>query len=542
MIKKLLAASSFLLPGILMAQTAMDAYQISRPDIKGTARFMSMGGAFGALGGDLSVLNQNPGGIGVYRSCEIGFTLELDAQQSQAVSQNLSNKLNNTPFYLNNAGAIVSINVENSGLRCFNLGFTFNKSSSLNNRFSGMTPTLNTSVTNYIAALANSQDITVGDLTTTDRYDPYNPMDGGYQAPWATILGYGAYFINPRSQADGKVHWEGQFGSNTTGSGYYRVHDKGAMDEYNIAFGGNINNWLYWGMDFGIVDLSYDRKSLWSEQLDNAYVANSDFTLSATTSDLSILNNYKLRGSGFNYKLGFIFRPIQELRLGIAMHTPTWYKIEQTYRGRADGIYGNHRSPIIQFTNNGYDAYYDYRFRTPWKIIASAAGVLANRFIISADYEWCNYKYMKYADKFSSDYFNPMDDPFYYTNSDIKDYYQSTSTMRLGLEGRLSKNLSLRAGYAISSSPVKQSVQDNEVTIYTDGCRLDYSLDDRTYYITGGIGFHVKGFYTDLAYVYKNRQSSWRPFPTDIIEPSLAPSVKVTSANHQVVLSIGYKF
>ena len=69
-------------PSTMSAQSATDAYQVSQYDLKGTARFMSMAGAFGALGGDLSTLSQNPAGIGVYRSNELGFTLNLDAQQS----------------------------------------------------------------------------------------------------------------------------------------------------------------------------------------------------------------------------------------------------------------------------------------------------------------------------------------------------------------------------------------------------------------------------------------------------------------------------
>ena len=38
----------------LFAQGSMNAYNYSRTDIKGTARYMGMGGAFGALGGDIS--------------------------------------------------------------------------------------------------------------------------------------------------------------------------------------------------------------------------------------------------------------------------------------------------------------------------------------------------------------------------------------------------------------------------------------------------------------------------------------------------------
>ena len=58
----LIALSLSLSAGTMMAQSAVDAYSISRGgDLRGTARFMSMGGAFTALGGDISTLNQNPG-------------------------------------------------------------------------------------------------------------------------------------------------------------------------------------------------------------------------------------------------------------------------------------------------------------------------------------------------------------------------------------------------------------------------------------------------------------------------------------------------
>ena len=52
-------------PAVSFAQSAIDAYNLSQSDLRGTSRFMSMAGAFGALGGDLSTLTQNPAGIGV---------------------------------------------------------------------------------------------------------------------------------------------------------------------------------------------------------------------------------------------------------------------------------------------------------------------------------------------------------------------------------------------------------------------------------------------------------------------------------------------
>ena len=57
--KILFSVSAFMLPALMFGQTAIDAYNLSQSDFKGTARFMSMGGAFTSLGGDLSTLNQN---------------------------------------------------------------------------------------------------------------------------------------------------------------------------------------------------------------------------------------------------------------------------------------------------------------------------------------------------------------------------------------------------------------------------------------------------------------------------------------------------
>ena len=110
-------------------------------------------------------------------------------------------------------------------------------------------------------------------------------------------------------------------------------------------------------------------------------------------------------------------RPVPQLRIGFAMHTPTWYDLEQSYLGATSSIYGNHRGEEIHYTNGGYDAVYDYRFRTPWRLIASMAGVIANRFIISADYEWANYRYCHFTDKYDDNWLNGGYDSFTYTLS-----------------------------------------------------------------------------------------------------------------------------
>lgn len=524
------------------AQSAIDAYQFSQPDLKGTARFMSMGGAFGALGGDLTTLSQNPGGIGVYRNSEIGVTVNFDIQNS--ITESSSHKFtdNQFKFLLNNVGYVGAIRLNNSVMPFFNWGFTYNKAASFNRRYNGKI-NLSNSMSNYIAGVANSNNLTVGDVTTTDHYDPYNPNDGGYISPWIAILGYDSYLINPQGHNE-DTHWNGLWNNNTSGTGQFGVAETGGIDEYNLSFGGNIKNVVYWGMDFGITSLSFNQTVLWNEQLNNAQISNPDGSSVRTDADWSMLNNYIVRGNGFNYKLGVIVKPIQELRIGFAFHTPTWYAMQEEYLASTTYDYPDTDiRPGGSQTNDGYLGYNDYKFRTPWKIIASAAGVIGSKFIISADYEWTEYQGMNFSGYNDWDNIFETNSSYYYENNDIDDYYQSTNTFRIGAEYRIIPQVSLRAGYANVSSPVKENVRNNSTSIYTAGTNPSYSFDNSINYVTCGAGFKYKKFYCDLAYVYKHRSSEWHAFTPDPANISIiSPQSKLSSDNHQIAVSMGLKF
>ena len=540
MMKRILLVSAIAMSAMtLSAQGAMDAYQFNQPDLKGTARFMSMGGAFGALGGDMTTISQNPGGIGVYRNSEIGFTVNFDIQNSTTESQFFKTNDNQFKFLLNNVGYIGSIRLNNSVMPFFNWGFTYNKAASFNRRYSG-SMNIRNSMSNYMAGIANSNDMTVGDVTTTADYDPYNPNDGGFISPWITILGYDSYLINPQGK-NGKTNWRGLWGNKTTGIGNFGVIESGGIDEYNISFGGNILDFLYWGMDFGITTLRFDQQVLWNERLENAQIANQDGSIVTTDANWAMTNNYFVRGNGFNYKLGLIVKPIQELRLGFAFHTPTWYAMEEEYK--AFTVYDYPDSDIRpggSETNNGYYGFNDYKFSTPWRLIASAAGVIDSKFIISADYDWTSYQGMNFSAYREWGVFN---DSYYYENKDIEDYYQSTNTFRIGAEYRVLPQVSLRAGYANVSSPIKQEVRDNAYIVYTAGTNPSYSIDNSINYVTCGLGFKYKKFYCDLAYVYKHRSSDWHAFTPDPYSPEIpSPQSKLTTDDHQIAVSMGVKF
>lgn len=525
------------LPAGAAAQSAMDGYQFNQNDLKGTARFMSMGGAFGALGGDLSVLSQNPGGIGVYRNSEMGFTFDLDAQKSTTDAYGMKMGVDNTRFLLNNIGGVATMRLSNSGLRNINFGFTYQKAASFNRKYKGTVNRLNNSMSNYVAGVANDGGATVADLTTTSSYDPYNPDDGGWTAPWLSILGFDSYLISPVGDPD-NPRWVGQWGDGTNGNGYFDVEEKGSVDEYNLSFGGNINNVFFWGMDFGITDFKYAQNSLWGENLDNAYLEE-DGALTRNRADWSLYNHYAVSGNGFNYKLGFIVKPIQELRLGFAFHTPTWYNLNEVFYGDVDYSYGNGAESGLAQTNNGYDGYNSYDFRTPWKLIFSAAGVIGNSLIISADYEWEPTSGMRFSERSWDGYsYASKDDAFYYTNEDIKSIYQSTNTFRVGAEFRVTPQFSLRAGFANVSSPVKTAAREGFVDMYPAGTNPSYTLDNTTTYVTCGLGYRYHRFSVDLAYVYKHRTSDYYAYPPDTqVGLSSVPTANLTTNHSQIVLS-----
>ena len=561
----LLSTVLLALPATMNAQGVIDALRLSQQDLKGTARYMSMGGAFGALGGDLTTLSQNPAGIGVYRSHEVGITVDLDMQNSSTHTGTWINKENQTKFLLNNVGGVLTLKLNSDAVPNLNFGFTYNKDVSFNRVYSGYLGDINNSMTSWIAGVSNANGVTVGDVTFTDNYDPYNPNDGGYPAPWISIIGYDKFLINPIGNPDSPV-WEGQWGApgtnrpGTSGTANYAVSEKGGVDSFNIAFGGNFGNIVYWGMDFDISSLNYTRESFYQESLDNAWVDNGQ-ELEQTTSDWNIQNYYNVSGTGFTYKLGFIVRPIQELRIGFAFHTPTYYSLTQQFGATVNTNY-NGEGWKGASTNDGIPGYSDFRFITPWKIQVSAAGVIGNKFIISAEYEWAQTSKMHFNDPIYNNggYYDwgwddGWDDDWYYygrpgtrsgfnsydkQNQSISRYFGDTNTIRIGAEYRILPQLSVRAGYSHVSSPVKATTRT--ANIPTAGTMSDYRLDKSTNYVTCGLGFRTGGFYADLAYVYKHINSTWQPYTNDPESGFKAPEADVKLNNSQLVLSLGYKF
>ena len=563
--KQQLLALALSLPACAFAQTAVDAYSASQLDLRGSARFMSMGGAFTALGGDISTLNQNPGGIGVYRSSDISLTLDLEPQSTKSTVGTLTDKNSQTKFGVNNFGYIGTVNTGNETMPFFNWGVSYSKIASFDRRYGGRLGQIGTSYTNMVADYTTYDGYTQGDLINDNPY-----FDSS--APWSSILMFDGFGINPT--APGANSYAGLFNyGNTTGEGWYNIEEKGHVDEYSLNFGGNVMNILYWGIGFGITDIDFKQYAYYGESFTDLnvprfipdavnpdggsygyYPGNAD-QAEPNTGDYGLTNYKHIWGSGFNFKAGVIIKPVNEFSLGLAVHTPTYYNL--SYEGNATMAFG-YDSPLynqneVNKFNNGQTSTewsdFDWKLQTPWRFMVGAAGVLGGKAIISADYEYRAYGDMKVKDWNGYNY-----DAY---NNDVKTFYKGVNILRLGAEYRVTPAFSIRAGYSYESSPVQKQLldpsNDSEVLyVPTSGAddtetQPSFTLDRTTNYITCGIGYRYKYFYADLAYVYRHRESDYQAFTNyeELMNPGTivyAPKAKVTDSNSQIVLTLGVRF
>ena len=530
--KSLIAAALLGLPMIMSAQSAVDAYTLSQTELRGTARFMSMGGAFTALGGDLSSLNQNPAGIGVYRRSEVGVTLDISPRKFAATSPSTKMTTDKTKVNCNNFGYIGTMRLDGA-LRTFSWGASYNRIASFDRVFNAYQNPSPSSLSNYIAAFTGNTPEGTLNFDKDAGYNPYLDSD----ADWLSILAYSGYLINP----NGAGGYQGLANGNTIGDSYSMVREKGYVDEYSINFGGNVDNVVMWGIGFGITDLSFNQTAIYSESMENATVPASDGTLQRGDAGFELGNYRSITGNGFNVKLGVILKPINELRFGFAVHTPTWYSMQNS--SYADLTYSYFDQSMPDSDNNpltGSDytenAAYNFRMTSPWKIMVGMAGVIGNMGIISVDYERQAYNNTRLSYEDSWGEYTPDDA----VNQDTKDYFKAANILRVGAELRVTPSLSLRAGYNYTSSTTKDGVLDGNVEVMTAGMNPAYVLNRDINSVSVGLGYRYKAFYVDGAYVYRKKNSTYQAFTN--YNGIKAPKADLTETTNSIVLSVGVKF
>ncbi|HLN72712.1 MAG: OmpP1/FadL family transporter [Methylococcaceae bacterium] len=480
----LIACSAF-------TQDLTDALRYSNYHLSGTARSAAMGNAFGALGGDFSSLSINPAGVGVYRAGE--FTITPSLGQSNVDGTYLGNTVSDSKYNisLDNIGYVAAFNLgENSesGLVSINVGLGFNKlgsftMSSLAEGFNsnhslltGFTENANKGTfSNYYEDLAERTDLLLYDNVKKEYFNDITDSNYG-QAQRSTI------------------------------------DRRGYINEYLLSVAANFNHRFYFGATLGIHDVYYKENAdlyEWDEQNNIPYFNNFNF------------NTYlKTAGSGVNLKLGAILKPIDQLRLGFAFHTPTFYKLNDLYDGsmRSSITYDDGATKEASATPNKQGVY-DYEIETPMKAIFSGALVVGKAGLVSVDYEFVDYSTAKL--KNGSDGYNYFDE-----NQTIKDAYKSVGNIHLGAELKLDPSFSLRGGYEYFPSVYKKSYLNE------NNPNLDASYST----FAGGFGYRQGGVFFDVAYKRIVNEENAKLYP------GAANMAKYETSKNNVMFTLGFRF
>ena len=436
------------------AQGIFDALRYADNSINGTARYMSMAGAFGALGGDASSIVDNPAGLAIYRSSEMTITgnfmtVQTNSSWDQAAS---GSKFN---FNINNAALVFAYvdPMRERGLVASNFSFSYNRLKNFH-RYADIRggESLN-SMTDYMASFTNG--FAESALEKTDSYDPYDNIN----VPWFSELAYQGYLINPGAGAD-SLNWTSLLANGETSTGRYKAVESGSVDEFGFNYGANISNVFYLGAGFNLQSIDYAITSVYGEQ----FQAGGNFVLQ---------NNFYTTGVGVNFKFGAIVRPTSFMRLGLSFHTPTYYAMTDRFYAEMD-----YDTEYVG-TATAPSGYASYSYRTPLKFQASTAFIIGKSAIISFDYLFTDYK----------------------GSTRLKSEVNETDVFENG-NAYASDNDDINK-YALSGHTFK--------TIRND---MEYFKDQGSLYGTGGFGYRHEGFGIDLTYAYRQKNELFKPYET----------------------------
>lgn len=540
------AQQQIVFDGTIMSQAGLsteDFVRLSQSQLYGTARSMAMANAFVSLGGDMASASINPAGLGMYRTSEIVITPLVTVQRSQnsAASYNSNSK---TRVALSNLGLLYSAYQGSGTVTGVNIGFSYNRVADLNYRTSYHWD----SPYDGVNAGPSLLNLMAGQLTANDLYPDKDGFLGyygnNYPDLWGAMMAYNAYLLDVYQDSDGKFWEADRVGHNARIGHFYDMESIGSINEFALSGGVNIGNTFYIGATIGIQSVSQKKHIYYGEDyryFDNA--GNPIPAVNAAGQELIEQADYmhynqaaRISGTGVNFKIGAIWRPIESLRLGVAVHTPTYYSLEHEYGGQmADQLYNNDTGKYNlndvdtdgTWVDGGGDA---WQFVSPTRLMFGISYAFGSRAIISVDYErdWYNGIRVK-------NYPFWVPDISAYDRETFKDAFCGTNTVRVGAEFKPFERWALRAGFSLTNSMMrqKQNIQSSP-------------LPERTLYLTAGTGFFLTRRLTlDFAYQYcETRQNDYRLFYAvsgmgllDAAEP-----VNTKYTRHNIAFSVGYKF
>lgn len=466
------------------AQTITEIVRYSTYDYASTARAIGVGGAFSALGADLSAVAQNPAGLGEYRFGEFVFSAgAIIDNQKATLGGEQSTKTTTTP----SLGLIgyVSTNRHraNSPITFSSFGISLNRFLTFDNTFEyrGSTPG---SITERFVERAN----TLG-LNDLDEFEAGPAYDAG------AIFDF-----------EGDTFYETDFGDfSSLVSKSQTVSRTGSGQELSLGYGANFNQKLSVGFNVGIPFFTFEEAKSYRE-FDNENSI--DFF-----EDLEYVEFLETAGFGINAKLGVIYKINKKFRVSLAGHSPSVMLLNDTFYSDFTYTFNDNNGPetITIMSPNGE---FEYQIRTPWRAIAGAVYMFTlggdliqrrneedaqfaarrkkqTRGFISGEVEYVGFTNASF--NLTSNSSNPLDAQLEDAlNDEISTDLKSVPIIKLGAEIAKS-NLRYRTGVRYEPSIFQN---DNSANVR----------------LSAGFGIRINRVFVDIAGSFDSGESTYSPY------------------------------
>lgn len=436
------------------AQDISDALQYAQSDLNGTARFRAMGGAFGAIGGDLSSINVNPAGSAIFANNLVGVTLTNYNVDNKSNFYGTNTASSNNGFDLNQGGVVFIFANENkqSGWKKLSLSANYDSSRNLDNSIYSAGVNQN-SVANYFTSYATGIPLSIASGT---QFGYENMFFNEQQA----YFGYQGFIINPATDTDGNTTY---YSNVALGGNYFQenaIETSGYTSKLSFNAAGQYGEKLFVGINLNshFTDV---RKST------SFYENNNNTTTTVAIDRIRFDNELYTYGQGFSLQLGAIYKATKEFRVGVAYESPTWYTLNDELSQRLVSVRSSTTGDIAPSIVNPQiiNIFEPYRLQTPGKYTGSLAYVFGKRGLLSVDYSMKDYSNTKYS---------PSKD-FTQTNAAMSNLLATTSEVRVGGEYKIER-FSIRGGYRWEESPYENRKTMGDLTGYSGG--IGYNFGD----------------------------------------------------------------
>ncbi len=513
-------AAALILQTSSYAQLPEDALKLSYGSVTGTARNMAIGGTMIGLGGEITSAHLNPAGLGFFKNGEFvfspGFTF---GNQNKADYRNLTgmkgNKLSN--LNLGTSGVIFAGSLQNSNIKSAALSISITKTADYNSDY---TYKGYNNVTR--GAERYAEEIVKG------RYDIGNAFTERFLSLGARLANY-TYLVDTfKIGGNYEVYAMPEFVNGVLQEN--KVTTRGSAHDMALGLAVNKNDKVFIGGSIAIPVIGYNKTSSFKET----------DTTSNTTNGFGFYSydeKISTTGVGVNAKFGIIYRPIEKIRFGFTLHTPTVYSLKDVTEGtmsvKIENIAGYYRNLANTATYSTKDVAdgnatieNTYTMTTPWRLGAGFSyvfnevqNVKKQRAFVAADVEYVTYKTMR----FSSSEDDVIADSYYnVSNNGIKNIYKNAFNVKVGGEVKFN-TIMVRLGGAFMGNPNKEAT----------------TLKQNRMQLSGGLGYRHKGIFIDATYVHQLQNNVDLPYRL-ADKPNTFANIKGRAGT--VMVTLGTKF